>query len=379
MNIGTYRRFCLILLAACLLLPFRQLTAQSGPVAVVEYASSDDITIIRNGRRLNFTDSFGLELLAGDQIQTGRSVAMEIRFVRNNARIRVTENTTFVLEAQGSDDSGLRLVYGRVRAKVERLTGTETFSVQSSGAIAGVRGTDFGYDFVANRGATLPLPRIYCFEGLVEVTALVRTPATQAENLEPVIKRFVLDAGSMVEIQPPVVGAETVKTQIAPEIRGFWEQNDFKDQPGVPSLPEASGSATEVASTAAEPLSPNALPLSPDAGQPAGLAQQTADPTPAPGTAPIIIQADPIIRVETEYVYVRDEAYAARLRQASSLKNGGIVAGINLIGLGIGLSLYGTYLANTGQIDNASQFNLYGAIIAGSALPFLLVTLLVKP
>jgi len=337
------------------------------PSATIEYVSDDDIIIIRNGRRLNVEDPFGLELFNGDQVQTGRGVAMEIRLIGNKALVKITENTTFVLESQTSDQSGLRLVYGRLRAKVEQLTGTESFSVQSSGAVAGVRGTDFGYDYVAVQSSATPAARIYCFEGELEVTALVRTPATMSENLEPVVKRFILESGTMVQLLSANDADQTEKVLIEPQVREFWKNNDFEDKAGVPEIvatlqPESSAGEV-LAVQENEPVMEQLLTLEPIVI----ISSSQSDKLP-----------QPVIEYVPQIVEVRDEVELHRLRNIINLRSGGVLAGSMLIATGIGMNVYAIYQDSLGNADFASKFSLYGTIIAGSALPFLLVTLLVN-
>jgi hypothetical protein len=118
----------------------------------------------------------------------------------------------------------LSLVYGRVRAKVDKLAGTDTFTIRSATSVAGVRGTDFGVDVIARQQAAAPvnLTRTYVFEGYVTVTALLRSSPLAAEGLEPIPREFTLEAGEMVVVSRVDTATEAEKTTIEPDILEFW-------------------------------------------------------------------------------------------------------------------------------------------------------------
>lgn len=355
---------CLALAFLCMIGPV--LHAQARPLAYIEYALGNDIVIIRNGQRLAYRDVLGLDLFAGDLIQTGRGNAAELRFSRDQALLRVTENTSFSLEDQGGGQPAVRLLYGRIRAKVERMANSDSFAVLTSTAVVAVRGTDFGYDYVAGRLSPAPQALVYCFDGLLDVTALVESPATRVEGLEPVLKRFSLESGMLLAIDS--AGSDADKMPLSPSLVDFWRLNDFNAMPGLLDTYSWGGSASSTAPDQAEPA--QAQPAQSEPKTP-----RASEPEQAPQAA--LVET----RVETrvEYIYVPDEAYAARVRRAAAHKEGGVVAGSMMLSLGLGLEIYAFYLQSQGRQDEANQYALTGAMVTGAALPFFLVTFLIRP
>jgi hypothetical protein len=179
---------------------------------------------------------------------------------------------------------------------VDRITGNEEFRISGRSAVAGVRGTDFGYDFVATReGSVDAETQVYVFEGSVEVTETVGEGGTRLLEAEsPGIteapageaglqgsvgeapgegaaggdprqratipsggtgapRTIILTANEMVSVirrtvqetleqtgetaAPGVPTAALVAFEpasIEPEIEQFWEEKDFQRQPVDP-------------------------------------------------------------------------------------------------------------------------------------------------
>ena len=201
------RKTILVLFAVLSAVCLNLLDAQnSGNVyGSIVYAEGQDFSIYRGGSLKNYSiaadDVFGMELLEGDTVLTEDATFIEIQLLPSGNLLKVAENTTFKLETLSSDGSGtFTLTYGRVRAKVSKLLGNERFSIAGRNAVAGVRGTDFGYDYVIERkGASEPSTKVYCFEGNVEVSA----PAPAADTAEPSVKEFdpvLIAANEMVTV-----------------------------------------------------------------------------------------------------------------------------------------------------------------------------------
>ena len=297
-----------------------------------------------------------------------------MRIISNSALLRVTENTAFILQAPAVNAITIQLVYGSIRAKVERLTGNESFNVATTTAVAGVRGTDFAYDFIALRPVTaavdpaasgaapanlpvsaMPTARIYCFEGLVEVSALVRTPATQDEELEPVETRFEVAAGTMLEVSPSATVADTHTEALQSELRDFWVKNDFIEEPGVPELP---GATTE---PAGDDDSGRVTTSTPPVGTgDATAGSQESSPPPA-------------------VVYLLDEEFAARVRQALELKTSVAIVGTGLVGLGLGVQVFALFVAGDGNLPLADSLSKAAIAIYAGSLPFLIGSLFINP
>ncbi|MFP4330141.1 MAG: FecR domain-containing protein [Spirochaetaceae bacterium] len=159
--------------------------------AFVLFAEGFDMNIYRNDELFTYDvlrdDVIGMPLLPGDLVQTDPDTFVEIQIMPSRTVMKVAENTTFRIEQIGGDGGGsFDLAYGRLRARVERVTGNERFQVRGRTAVAGVRGTDFGYDFVASRQGSLDAEtQVYVFEGSVEVTETVEEAQGSEESAQP--------------------------------------------------------------------------------------------------------------------------------------------------------------------------------------------------
>lgn len=329
---------------------------QAKPVALVEFASGDDFIVIRGGRKVPFQDPIGLELYQGDQLQTGDGVFVELSLAAGNAVLKLAENTTFILDKVSDGQTSLQLVYGRVRAKVAKVAGTESFTVRSAQAIAGVRGTDFGVDVVASRvaAASATSTRAYCFEGAVEVTAFVRSDALAAESLEPIPKSFVIGAGEMLKVEGVAGKSEASKAPLEQSIRSFWESNDYQSMPqpteaAAPSLPAPS--AEELAAARDKELR--------DAGYAAGFAAARAEFYKGPDWVPEGFVP------EEELKAIADKAR----KQKAALIAGGVLGFA-----GSAMSLSGLLMGDSGTVLMTS-----GAVVGACAIPFVAVALLIGP
>lgn len=202
--------------------------ALAGEYANVTYAEGGAFRLVRAGVSKTLDASspevFGMEIMIGDIISTGPGTILELSIHPVSASVQIAENTSY---SCGSDDergelSRGELYYGRVRAKVAKLTGTSSFRISSPSLVAGVRGTDFGLDVIAPLSDTPAVNRVFCFEGLVAVSAADR----------PVLESVTVAAGQMVETLAGGAGSSKeerlVVKPIAEEVKTYWEQ-----KPGV--------------------------------------------------------------------------------------------------------------------------------------------------
>lgn len=192
--------------------------------AEVEFAAGGDVTILRDNKPLSVDELLGFRLEEGDQVQTGKGTFLELRIKPAGGMLKLSENTVFVLTSlSDSPERGFRLVYGRVRAKVDKLARGSSFNIASDSVAAGVRGTDFGYDVLTVRGDgtgdQVPVTRVYCFEGAVLVTVV---PAPDAPPSELKVK-----AGNMVAVEQSDGKWVPSLVPVPEDIRSFWDQNDF--------------------------------------------------------------------------------------------------------------------------------------------------------
>lgn len=238
------------------------ISAQSDPYAFVIYADGYNMSIYRNEELLTYDvlvdDVIGMPLLPGDLVQTDPDTFVEIQVMPSRTVVKVAENTTFEIESLGGSGGGtFDMSYGRLRARVERLTNNETFQVRGSSAVAGVRGTDFGYDMVVEREAAEQLrTRVYVFDGEVAVSGRddVLEDLTEgeepAERPEPVLIRANemvnvvsavpeelsrdLDEEAEEPLSPPrAVQPQPVSFQQEPiqeDIQQFWRDQDFQEE-----------------------------------------------------------------------------------------------------------------------------------------------------
>jgi hypothetical protein len=221
------------------------------PYATIAYAEGNRFSVIRAGKSVSYdADSpevIGLAIERGDILQTAADTYLEVLIRPISASVQLAENTTFRCNA---DESGAKsegeLYYGRVRAKVSKLTGSSSYRITSPALVAGVRGTDFGCDHfyvkppapdaAAGSAAQTPvLNRVFCFEGSVLVV-----PAAAPE-----LETVMIGGGEMVENTAPTVVAASkepltlVKAPVAADVTEFWKGREFHSSPAEPRVEEA--------------------------------------------------------------------------------------------------------------------------------------------
>ena len=247
----------------------------ASPYATVVYAEGSSFSLIRAGKsttvRVGDPATLGLEVKQGDIIRTGPSTFIEIAINPLSASVQIAENTSFRLDA---DDSGLassgELYYGRVRAKVAKLTGNASYRMSSPSLTAGVRGTDFGLDVLAVRtaasspdtagaavgagsspaaaassGGSPMLYRVFCFEGKVLVGSVSGTMKSALEiSGNEMVERVAASGGASSGIAAAEPSLE--KKRITGEVVDFWKVHPFAVISRLPfpvTAPAASGNA----------------------------------------------------------------------------------------------------------------------------------------
>ncbi len=237
--------------------------------AFIIYAEGFDMSIYRNEELTTYDvlvdDVIGMPLLPGDLVQTDAGTFVEIQVMPSRTVIKVAENTTFEIEQIGGEGGGtFNMSYGRVRARVERLTRSDPFQIRGLTAVAGVRGTDFGYDLVVEREAAQELQtKVYVFEGEVDVTEPVRGAApaddqTQAIRIganemvavvtevpdelaaaaDAAITGEPIDPVAPSAVRPQVEQVVFERQTIERDIQEFWEEQAFREEPVDPGLVE---------------------------------------------------------------------------------------------------------------------------------------------
>jgi hypothetical protein len=339
-------------------------SAQPRAAAVIEYASSDDVIVIRQGRSLTIADPFGFELEEGDNVQTGRATLLEIRLMQGDAVFKLAENTTFVLTKADSGETTLSLIYGRLRAKVVKLGGKDAFTLAGASAVAGVRGTDFGMDVIASRssGLSFPLTQVYCFEGEVIVTALINTVASSKERLESIPKGFVIGSGEMVTVQRSEDLIEANKSSIQPAIELFWADKGFSGSSNSPSPPAAA--------TSAAPVAP------PSAQAEGALSEQERL------NVYYAAYAEGFEAAKRELAAMgggMSAEEAKRYTSAVRLQKGIFLTAGLIAAAGLGLNVAGMYVASTGDAGSADSLSKGGLVLTGLSIPFFAIALAVGP
>lgn len=223
--------------------------------ASITYAEGSSFILVRNGKTATWSVSsdavFGMEIMPGDIIQTGPATFLELFIAPISASIQIAENTSFRCDADASGKKSTgELYYGRVRAKVAKLSGSSSYRISSPSLVAGVRGTDFGCDVIAVRpakdasgtassamAALSPiLHRVFCFEGSVLVAeAQGSTLNTVLINKNEMVEKIVTSDAASVAPADQVLQ----KKSISAEVDAFWEARPFAE--GIPAalLPEA--------------------------------------------------------------------------------------------------------------------------------------------
>ncbi len=214
------------------------------PWASITFAEGKTFSVVRNGKSSVYAaesaQAIGLELQRGDILQTAGSTYLEVFITGVSAAVQVAENTSFMCD---SDETGTKvsgdLHYGRVRAKVAKLAGASSFKITTPTLVAGVRGTDFGCDVIAVRGAKAAsgsaspsasapvVNRVFCFEGSVAVTPSPDIVKIAETSQAPVPVPVVIGKNEMVQnvvdtSSPAAVVQPLAKESLTPEVNDFW-------------------------------------------------------------------------------------------------------------------------------------------------------------
>jgi len=308
----------------------------------VVFAEGQDFVLVRAGQRSIYAvddpDVIGLDIKPGDLIQTGPRTFLEIQLVPRGTVLKLAENSSFQLKALGADGSAvsLSLVYGRIRSKVAKLARDESFVIRSGSTVAGVRGTDFGFDSILKAadtsGVALPAVRVYCFSGEVAVL-----PITDAEGIAADAQPISVGQNQVVvvDLSQPVPLVD--RGPLDDETLRYWTVNEFRGETPVP--------APETAPLTAAPESPQAQ----------AAAQDVA-------AAPRILEPD-------------FAPYAAALRS----KNTAIGAAILFSCIGLGLQSTGFLAAGSGEDALAQTLMISGSVPIGLGIGALISALVIQP
>lgn len=347
--------------------------AGSGAFAVIIYADGDSFQLLRDGRPREYDvyhpDVLGLPLYSGDRVDTYEGTYIELQLLPSRSVVKLAENTSFLIEGVASGGGGaFELAYGRVRASVSRASGTDPFEIRSRTTVAGVRGTDFGYDVISGEGNVVTA-NVYCFEGTVEVqTVTPGEPAFGAAERQPGAS-VELAAGDMVSVvaqaqepdQPQRPATQLATRPVEQAIIEFWQSNEFVEEAIEPAqvaerFPQVIESVTERFGTTPEFL------LTPEP-EPEVMAQP-----PEPAVAVTAVPATP----EAEPEETPEE-------RRERLSNATRVAGLVLMGGGAAVELAGGAILLFGDAPTLERTLLItGGVYFGGGLLSLLASFLIS-
>src|SRR6056297_3232280 len=177
------------------------------------FASGTSFEVVRNGESVEYdlaADTVeGLEFYPGDYINTYQGTFLEIQVTGSRNVLKIAENTSFTIdEASEPETSRYKVSYGRIRARVKKLAGLSQFAITGPSMVAGVRGTDFGYDILYNSEKGTTIASVYCFEGQVNVEPTVKIGTEEEKDGPSRSESFELAANEMISISEISGGTE---------------------------------------------------------------------------------------------------------------------------------------------------------------------------
>lgn len=199
--------------------------------AVISYAEGESFQLVRDGESSSFrieTDNvIGMPIFTEDTILTDRGSFVEILLESGNgAVIKIAENTTFSVAAMDGRGGGVfQVSFGRIRVKAAALFDGSRFWVTGHDTVAGVRGTDFGYDIFydlqvdgAERQTT-----VYCFDGEVEVLQYDKEEVSKIDLMDMDPK--IVSPGKMVVASSDQPDRNLKLKTISDEILTYWNMH----------------------------------------------------------------------------------------------------------------------------------------------------------
>jgi len=209
----------------------------SQETAEIVFADGDLFSIITSeGSTQTFEplydDVLGETLHVGDTILTENNTWLELRLNNSGSLIKISENTTFKIESLTEGGGGaLQVVYGRIRAKANKLANNQELWVTGYDTVAGIRGTDFGYElfFDPNQNDSERITTVYCFEGTVEVSQQKQDPGDVGENEKRIEMKepVLLQVGELVNTINGFPDDPLIKETIPGSLSDYWQEHDF--------------------------------------------------------------------------------------------------------------------------------------------------------
>jgi len=170
-----------------------------------------DVDLTPDNDMEDFTEAkMDMSLPLGSLVRTGKDALCELTLL-DGSMIRISSGSVFQIETVSYDSQTtkkkgrFKLVFGRARSKVEKLTTKDSrFEVVSGTALAGVRGTSYG---VAFDGVT---SQVLVFDGSVSF-----------ESLEGLFEPVRIEEGMMSSVREG--GVPDTPRAIPPEVLDEWE------------------------------------------------------------------------------------------------------------------------------------------------------------
>lgn len=330
------------------------LSAQETAGGVVVYAEGREFSVVRAGSAVRFSLSddayLGYALRAGDLLQTGPSTFVEVQLKPKGSMLKIAENSSFVFQGIGgnAESTTLQLLYGRVRAKVAKASGNESFTIRSKNTTAGVRGTDFGFDSILAPGAGMNAPtvRVYAFSGELSVSPYAPESSASAPPA------LAVKAGELLVVDASASLPVVERRMVDEEVKAYWRVNDFKGKPPIVPPPSASLSA------APPPSAPSAAGPTPPA---------SSDPAPSPRAN--------ATETEAKFSIIDVRPY----KSALVAKNTAIGVSIAFNAVGFAVQAVGAYFVASGANAQAGSYMvLGGGALVGASVVTLVSSLLIK-
>ncbi len=271
------------------LAPVQEQSVQEAPVVLMNGTCvyvEGTVTLLRAGNERTMEP--GDEIVSGDTIKTGNNSICELQF-GSTAKLQLQAQTvlevTDVLLSDVSKRVAAKLEIGSILNKVQKLSGTDSYTIRTGSTVCGVRGTEFvvKVDTAANtviavkKGKVAALPATAILDKIIQESAtnavasaaletLVANTPVIAENQELTINSQVVAAAEIVHKEmekaiasvPPIPIEKDDQTPViapvityeAPQIvNNVPVKPSTKPKPAITETPEALAAIQQVVQT----------------------------------------------------------------------------------------------------------------------------------
>ncbi len=108
-----------------------------------------------------------MELKAGDKLKTLSKSHAKILFLHSGHSTVLAENSEMVITLANENKTDLNFFKGKLRSKVKKLIGKQSYIIQTPQAVCAVRGTDFSVS------VSDEITKVEVFEGIVEAKEII--------------------------------------------------------------------------------------------------------------------------------------------------------------------------------------------------------------